>query len=272
MSSSDESSYGGGPSNVSKFPLHDVCDSPDDDVEALKKYLFLKPNGSGKKTNGFGFDDSSDDDDDDNNNNNNSNNNDDGEGGKKEGEAADPTDDPNVFILSPYINTRDDDENTPLHLAILRGNVNIVKTLLMVANDNPDNITITKRCDGSFPIHCIASLAAMAGTTEKCTSMLLALSAHPHFDHTLKDDSGHTPLYLLTLAPSAPLISTLLTLILERSGGKPEVVTEAVNARSHRTGLRPLHAAAKVGSLEAAKVLVERGNEGGKVEVNVSDR
>jgi len=54
-SSSDESSYGGGPSNVSKFPLHDVCDSPNDDVEELKKYLFMKTGG--KKTGGFGFDD-----------------------------------------------------------------------------------------------------------------------------------------------------------------------------------------------------------------------
>ena len=106
------------------------------------------------------------------------------------------------------INALDGERNTPLHLAILRGNVEQVSMILRVGVE----INVDRKCDGSYPIHAIATLSSMPNMSSSCVDMLTALSSHPNFNVNLKDDSYHTALYTACKGSCVPLVRKLLEL------------------------------------------------------------
>ncbi|KAL3827158.1 hypothetical protein ACHAXA_006713 [Cyclostephanos tholiformis] len=130
----------------------------------------------------------------------------------------------------PYdLDERDDDENTPLHVAIHARKIENVRVLLEAG------ATVHKKCDGSAPIHlaiCLGAIPANAEFAEKCVLLLREHNA----DLTMRDDSFHTPLYLACLSNLSPVVELLLNDPLSK---------ETLNLRADRTGGRALHAAAK---------------------------
>ena len=128
------------------------------------------------------------------------------------------------------LNERDDDENTPLHIAIHNRKLDHVKLLLQYGASQ------RMRCDGSWPIHTAISIGALHPDFAYDCVMLLHENGA---DLTAKDDSNHTPLFLACVF-GLPQIATYLL--------ANEVST--LNTRADRLGNRPLHAVAK---FEAAR-------------------
>jgi acetoin utilization deacetylase AcuC-like enzyme/ankyrin repeat protein len=130
----------------------------------------------------------------------------------------------------PYdLDERDDDENTPLHVAIHARKIENVRVLLEAG------ATVHKKCDGSAPIHlaiCLGAIPANAEFAEKCVYLLREYNA----DLTMRDDSFHTPLYLACVSNLCPVVELLLNDPLSK---------ETLNFKADRTGGRALHAAAK---------------------------
>ncbi|GMH90892.1 hypothetical protein TrVE_jg6109 [Triparma verrucosa] len=217
----------------SRYPLHDVCDSPEDDPILLQSVLFIDLNkgGNGKgASNGFGFDDDSDDE-----------------------PAPPPPSDPalgEMKVLSPYINSRDPDENTPLHLALTRCNVECVRTLLSVGSDD---ISLTKKCDGSFPVHVVACLSALTEFTSQCLELIDILNEHEAVDWCLKDDDMKTPLLLALQANCEPVVEKIYESIQLK---QPERLEEQLNVKGGREGRKTLHVAAQVCSLPLLNFLL----------------
>jgi acetoin utilization deacetylase AcuC-like enzyme/ankyrin repeat protein len=130
----------------------------------------------------------------------------------------------------PYdLDERDDDENTPLHVAIHARKIENVRVLLEAG------ATVHKKCDGSAPIHlaiCLGAIPANAEFAEKCVYLLREYNA----DLTMRDDSFHTPLYLACVSNLCPVVELLLNDPLSK---------DTLNFKADRTGGRALHAAAK---------------------------
>lgn len=135
-----------------------------------------------------------------------------------------------IKFSCPYdLDERDDDENTPLHIAIHARKIENVCILLEAG------ATVHKKCDGSAPIHLAISIGAIsvhAGFAKSCVDLLREYSA----DLTMRDDSFHTPLYLACVSNLCPVVEMLLSDHLSK---------ETLNLRADRTGGRALHAAAK---------------------------
>ena len=130
----------------------------------------------------------------------------------------------------PYdLDERDDDENTPLHIAIHARKIDNVRVLLEAG------AIVHKKCDGSAPIHLAISIGAIPANITFATSCVQLLREY-NADLTMRDDSFHTPLYLACLANLCPVVEILLSDILAK---------ETLNQRADRTGGRALHAAAK---------------------------
>ena len=130
----------------------------------------------------------------------------------------------------PYdLDQRDNDENTPLHVAIHFRKLECVRLLLEAGSDH------AKRSDGSAPVHLAVSLGAIPEHTdfaEKCLTLLGSFNA----DFSLKDESLHTPLYLACMSN----VPRCAQIILADPNG-----LSTLNMRSDRIGGRPLHACAK---------------------------
>ncbi|KAL7436727.1 hypothetical protein ACHAXM_008680 [Skeletonema potamos] len=130
----------------------------------------------------------------------------------------------------PYdLDERDDDENTPLHIAIHARKIDNVRVLLEAG------ASLHKKCDGSAPIHLAISLGAIAAHVEfakQCVELLQSVGA----DMTMRDDSVHTPLYLACVSTLVPVLEILLNDPKSRA---------TLNLKADRTGGRALHAAAK---------------------------
>ena len=135
-----------------------------------------------------------------------------------------------INYYSPYdLNERDEDENTPLHVAVHACKLEHVKLLLEAGASS------SRKCDGSFPVHTAISMGAIAKHADfahDCVALLVGHGA----DLSLKDDSFHSPLYLACEMNLPRVVS----FILSDSEGM-----STLNARSDRSGGRPLHAAAK---------------------------
>lgn len=144
----------------------------------------------------------------------------------------------------PYdLDERDDDENTPLHIAIHARKIENVRILLEAG------ATVHKKCDGSAPIHLAISLGAIsvhANFAKDCVNLLREYDV----DLTMRDDSFHTPLYLACVSNLCPVVETLLNDPLSR---------ETLNLRADRTGGRALHAAARCDDIRRGAT---RGSEG----------
>ena len=130
----------------------------------------------------------------------------------------------------PYdLDERDDDENTPLHIAIHARKIDNVRVLL------EGGATVHKKCDGSAPLHLAISLGAIGVHTQFATDCVALLKQY-NADVTMRDDSWHTPLYLACLANLYPVVEMLL---------QDPLARETLNLRADRTGGRALHAAAR---------------------------
>jgi acetoin utilization deacetylase AcuC-like enzyme/ankyrin repeat protein len=135
-----------------------------------------------------------------------------------------------MSFYSPYdLNERDEDENTPLHVAIHARKLEHVRLLL------ESGASTARKCDGSFPVHTAISIGGIRKFSDfsyDCVALLVGYGA----DLSLKDDAFHTPLYLACEMNLPKVVS----FILSDSEG-----ISTLNARSDRFGGRPLHAAAK---------------------------
>lgn len=130
----------------------------------------------------------------------------------------------------PYdLNERDEDENTPLHVAVHARKLEQVKLLLLAG------ASMHKKCDGSFPIHTAISMGAIPGHEDFAHDCVQAM-AEKGGDLSLKDDALHTPLFLACMMKQPRVVKFILS---ERVG------RSTLNMRADRSGNRPLHAAAK---------------------------
>ncbi len=163
---------------------------------------------------------------------------------------------PKVIKYScPYdLDERDDDENTPLHIAIHACKIDNVRVLL------EGGATVHKKCDGSAPLHLAISLGAI-GVHAQFATECVALLKEYNADLTMRDDSWHTPLYLACLANLYPVVEIVLN---------DPLAKETLNLRADRTGGRALHAAARADDLRrrthivfGGAVGVSRGGAGG---------
>eukprot|EP00592_Proboscia_alata_P005583 CAMPEP_0194382834 /NCGR_PEP_ID=MMETSP0174-20130528/63296_1 /TAXON_ID=216777 /ORGANISM="Proboscia alata, Strain PI-D3" /LENGTH=836 /DNA_ID=CAMNT_0039168501 /DNA_START=185 /DNA_END=2692 /DNA_ORIENTATION=- len=128
------------------------------------------------------------------------------------------------------LDERDDDENTPLHVAIHAQQLECVK-LLLAAGAN-----VQKKSDGSGPVHLAISLGAVSAHASFTYECLEVLVTSGEVDLGVRDDSLHTPLYLCCMYN----LPQCAHLILTDSNG-----LQTLNARSDRSGGRALHACAK---------------------------
>mmetsp|Transcript_16005 Transcript_16005/g.24363 ORF Transcript_16005/g.24363 Transcript_16005/m.24363 type:complete len:1069 (+) Transcript_16005:197-3403(+) len=136
---------------------------------------------------------------------------------------------PGVFY-SPYdLDERDDDENTPLHVAIHARKLEHVRLLVDAG------ASVHLRCDGSCPIHTAISIGGIPAYDNfafQCVSLLMSKGA----ELIAKDDSFHTPLYLACMMKLPRVVGLILA---DKEGAT------TLNKRADRVGGRPLHAAAK---------------------------
>lgn len=132
------------------------------------------------------------------------------------------------------LNERDDDENTPLHVAIIALKLDHVKVLLEAGASH------RIRCDGSLPVHTAISIGAVPANRQFAYECLGVLHEHGA-DLTVKDDAVHTPLYLACMFNLPQIVTYILS---------DEEGLSTLNVRADRAGNRPLHAAAKFDTLD----------------------
>eukprot|EP00977_Amphora_coffeiformis_P003804 scaffold765_cov160-Amphora_coffeaeformis.AAC.5 len=131
------------------------------------------------------------------------------------------------------LNERDEDENTPLHVAVHARKLEHVKLLLEWG------ASCRLRCDGSFPLHTAISLGALPSCQQFAYDCVVALH-EAGSDLSLKDDASHTPLYLACMYNLPQIVNYILS---------DEEGLSTLNVRGDRAGNRPLHAAAKFDTL-----------------------
>ena len=127
------------------------------------------------------------------------------------------------------LNERDDDENTPIHVAIHSRKLECVRLLLEAG------ASVHKKSDGSPPVHTAISIGALPQHEQFGYDCLVLLSEF-EADLSAKDDAMHTPLYLACQF-NLPNIARFL---LSTEGG-----SATLNTKADRSGGRPLHTAAK---------------------------
>jgi len=145
-----------------------------------------------------------------------------------------------ISYYCPYnLNERDEDENTPLHIAIHYRKLEHVKCLLEA------RASVHKKCDGSAPIHTAISIGSIpihANFAFECTAVLVENGA----DLSVRDESFQTPLYLACMYN----LPNILLYILSNGEGLP-----TLNLKADRSGGRALHAAAKYDMIDTADIL-----------------
>lgn len=135
-----------------------------------------------------------------------------------------------VSYYCPYdLNLRDEDENTPLHVAIHSRKLGHMR-LLLEAGASPN-----RKCDGSSPLHTAISIGAIKQNKGFSFSAVQVLERYDT-DFSMRDDGLQTPLYLSAVCN----LPSIAGIILEN-----EVGLQTLNMKSDRSGGRPLHAAAK---------------------------
>jgi len=134
-----------------------------------------------------------------------------------------------VYYCPFDLNERDDDENTPLHIAIHWRRIEHMK-LLLQAGASPH-----RKCDGSAAIHTSISIGALSLHKQFAFDAVILLQKYDA-DLSMRDESMSTPLYLATVYN----LPDVVALILKDTAG-----LQTLNVRSDRVGGRALHAAAK---------------------------
>ena len=132
----------------------------------------------------------------------------------------------NANLNSQIANTK----VTPLHLAVQKGNLDIVK-ILLEAKADPNLASI----DGATPLH-LAALSGNLGVVEA----LLKADAKPN----LAMNDGYTPLHLALQKGNLGVVKVLL-----KAKANPNLVMN--------DNITPLHLAIQIGNLDIVKALLE---------------
>mmetsp|Transcript_68148 Transcript_68148/g.76290 ORF Transcript_68148/g.76290 Transcript_68148/m.76290 type:complete len:1033 (-) Transcript_68148:54-3152(-) len=148
-----------------------------------------------------------------------------------------------TYYCPHNLNERDEDENTPIHVAIHSQKLEHVELLIEAG------ASLHRKCDGSPPLHVAISLGAIpqhAEFADECVQVLHENDA----DFASKDDSSHTPLFLACMYNLPKIANFILT----TDGG-----LSTLNARADRTQGRALHAAAKFDTAISANMAATTG-------------
>jgi len=134
-----------------------------------------------------------------------------------------------LITYCPFdLNERDEDENTPLHVAIHHRKLDHIH-LLLEAGASPN-----RKCDGSAPIQTIISIGAISAHKTFAFDAVMHLHKF-NADLNVRDDSQQTPLYLAAACNLPSVIGIILN---------DPVGLQTLNMKSNRSAGRPLHAAA----------------------------
>jgi ankyrin repeat protein/adenylate kinase family enzyme len=138
--------------------------------------------------------------------------------------------DVHTLLTTIDINTPDKQGNTPLHLAVLQGNLALVDFLL--------------EAKAAIDIRNIAGLTPLHIAAQKGSIPLMQLLIAQHTDNNTQDDYGYAPLHLAAQNGHPQAIQLLLN-------NKANV-----NAK-HKSGRSPLHLAAGEGHKETVQLLLD---------------
>lgn len=135
------------------------------------------------------------------------------------------------------LNERDEDENTPIHVAIHCQKLEHVKLLCKAG------ASLHKKCDGSPPLHVAISMGAVPQHRKFAYDCVKVLHKHD-VDLTAKDDALHTPLSLACMCNLPEIVAFILS---------TDVGLSTLNAKADRSQGRALHSAAKFETLTASR-------------------
>lgn len=141
------------------------------------------------------------------------------------------------FYCPHNLNERDNDENTPLHVAILARKLEHVKLLVEAG------ASVHKKSDGSPPTHAAISIGSIPKHSQFACDCIVFLNENGA-DLTAKDEAMHTPLYLACMYNLPKIVEYILS---------TEVGASTLNLRADRSQGRALHAAAKFDTASKAK-------------------
>ena len=139
---------------------------------------------------------------------------------------------PILVKVGADVHAKDNSDNTPLHNAVFVGNAEVIPVLIKAGAD-----VHAKDNNGNTPLH----MATTQGHAE-IISILLQAKA----DVNAKNNEGVTPLQFATQENHAEVISVLVKMGAD------------VNATNNNGGI-PLHTAAVIGNAEVISVLVQAG-------------
>ncbi len=134
------------------------------------------------------------------------------------------------------LNERDEDENTPMHVAIHAQKLEHVKLLCKAG------ASLHKKSDGSPPLHVAISMGAVPKHRQfayDCVQVLYENDA----DLAAKDDALHTPLSLACMCNLPEIVAFILS---------TDAGLSTLNAKADRSQGRALHCAAKFDTIPKA--------------------
>mmetsp|Transcript_27949 Transcript_27949/g.61564 ORF Transcript_27949/g.61564 Transcript_27949/m.61564 type:complete len:1058 (-) Transcript_27949:88-3261(-) len=144
------------------------------------------------------------------------------------------------YVCHHNLNERDEDENTPIHVAIHCQKLEHVELLCSAG------ASLHKKNDGSPPIHVAISIGAIPQHREFANACVRLLYKH-EADFAAKDDALHTPLSLACMYN----LPEIVTFILSTDAG-----LSTLNARADRSQGRALHMAAKFDTVIAGASMI----------------
>lgn len=133
------------------------------------------------------------------------------------------------YFCPHNLNERDEDENTPIHVAIHAQKLEHVKLLCKAG------ASLHKKCDGSPPLHVAISMGAVPQHRKFAFDCVKVLHKNDA-DLAAKDDALHTPLSLACMCNLPEIVEFILS---------TEAGLSTLNAKADRTQGRALHCAAK---------------------------
>lgn len=141
------------------------------------------------------------------------------------------------FYCPHNLNERDEDENTPIHVAIHAQKLEHVKLLCKAG------ASLHKKSDGSPPLHVAISMGSVPKHRQfayDCAQVLYENDA----DLTAKDDALHTPLSLACMFNLPEIVAFILS---------TEAGLSTLNSKADRSQGRALHCAAKFDTITAPR-------------------
>mmetsp|Transcript_25357 Transcript_25357/g.59349 ORF Transcript_25357/g.59349 Transcript_25357/m.59349 type:complete len:1036 (+) Transcript_25357:173-3280(+) len=138
------------------------------------------------------------------------------------------------------LNERDEDENTPIHVAIHAQKLEHVKLLCKAG------ASLHKKSDGSPPLHVAISMGAVPQHRKFAYDCVKVLHKNDA-DLTAKDDALHTPLSIACMSNLPEIVSYILS---------TDVGLSTLNAKADRSQGRAIHSAAKFDTINSSRTSV----------------